>query len=420
MRGNIINDKILSTRILIATFLFQFLFSGIMAQQAKDWGQHFKISGFVKSNYWLDTRKVDGSRDDLFLYYPKKPNLDANNEDINTGVNSNYSAINTRLALTILGPDLLGAKVNGYIESDYTGVTNTDVNGLRLRHAYILMKWHKNELMLGQYWHPMFVPEVFPEVLAFNTGAPFQPFIRNPLISYKHHFGNLTLQLALIMQRDNSSDGPLGRSSIYMQEAAIPNSHVQLMYMAGNHVVGAAFDHKVIQPMSVSPANYKTNELLSSMSGLLYWKYQKDLLTLQFKSILGQNLTEHLMLGGYAVAKRNLFTKVDTYTPTNHLFLWGGAHYGDKYRMSLFAGYAKNLGTSDENIGVYYAKGSDVDQLLRISPSFCYRSGPLRLAAEIEWTSAYFGTPDMRGRVKQTSPVNNTRLLLVAAYMFKN
>lgn len=404
--------------ILILYFIFQLSFLQLNAQGLSELKQHFKLTGFIKSNYWLDSRKVEGSREDLFLYYPKKPQLDISGDDINSGLNSNYSAINTRLTLTITGPDVLNAKVTGLIESDYTGVTNADVNGLRLRHAYIHLKWANDELMLGQYWHPMFVPEVFPEVLAFNTGAPFQPFIRNPLVSYKHYFGKLSLQAALIMQRDNSSDGPLGRNAIYMQEAAIPNSHLQLHYKMNRHIFGAAIDYKVIQPLSVTNQHVKTNNLLPSTSLMAFWKYSKDKLTLQFKSIYGQNLTEHLMLGGYAVASRDSLTGVETYTPTNHFFIWGGIHYGERYRFGLFSGFAKNFGTSKENIGVYYTKGADVDYLFRIAPSFCFHSGPLRLGSELEYTAAAFGTPDKQGRVEKTSLTSNVRLLLVAAYFF--
>ncbi len=382
--------------------------------------QHFKLSGFIKSNYWFDTRKVDGSRDDLFLYYPKKPVYDVQGLDINNGFNANYSAINTRLTLTITGPELLNAKVTGLIESDYTGVTNADIDGLRLRHAYILMKWKKDELLLGQTWHPMFVPDVFPEVQAFNTGAPFQPFIRNPMASYKHHFGKLSFQLAFIMQRDNNSDGPSGRSHLYMQEAGIPNSHIQLQYRFGNHVIGGAFDHKVLQPMSVTANRFKTNELLSSLSGMAYWKYTKSKLTVQMKSIFGQNLTEHLMLGGYAVASRDSVSLIETYTPTNHLFVWTGIHYGEKYRFGLFGGFAKNFGTTDRNINIYYGKGSDIDYMYRLAPGFCYRTGPLRLAAELEYTAAAFGKADDHGRVKETSLTGVARLLLVAVYHFNN
>lgn len=405
-------------RLSIFIVLLTSVLNQSLAQDTNEKKLQLKFSGFVKSYYWLDSRQIDGSRDELLLYYPKKPVLDANGADIHSGLNSNYSAINTRLSLSVKGPQLLHADVNAFIEGDFTGVSNSDINGLRLRHAFIRMKWAKDELLLGQYWHPMFVPEVFPEVQAFNTGAPFQPFIRNPQISYKHQFGKLKLEATLIMQRDNSSDGPMGRSYIYMQQTGIPNSHLQMSYKTENHTVGLAFDHKAIRPRLASDSNFRSSELVSSVSWMAYYKYTKDLFSIQLKTIYGQNLTEHLMLGGYAVAHRDPLTGIETYTPTNHIFVWGGINYGDQYRFGLFGGFAENLGTTNENIGIYYGKGTDVKTMFRIAPQFCFTTGPLQLASEIEYTSASMGTPDAKGLINNTKTTGVFRLLLVATYVF--
>jgi len=27
--------------------------------------------------------------------------------------------------------------------------------------------------MIGQFWHPMFATDCYPDVVSFNTGAPF-------------------------------------------------------------------------------------------------------------------------------------------------------------------------------------------------------------------------------------------------------
>lgn len=405
-------------RILVVILFLIITLPKVQAQEIKENKLQLKFSGFVKTYFWFDSRQIDGSRDELLLFYPKKPVLDANGNDIHGGLNSNYSAINTRLSLSIKGPQLLHADVNAFIEGDFTGVSNADINGLRLRHAFIRMKWAKDELLLGQYWHPMFVPEVFPEVQAFNTGAPFQPFIRNPQISYKHHFGSLKLEAALIMQRDNSSDGPLGRSYIYMQQSGIPNSHLQLSYKTERHTVGLAFDHKAIRPRLVSDSNFRNTELVSSVSWMAYYKYSKELFSIQLKTIYGQNLTEHLLLGGYAVASRDPLTYIETYTPTNHIFIWGGVNYGAQYRFGLFGGFAENMGTTRENTGVYYGKGFDVKTMFRVAPQFCFTTGPLQLASEIEYTSASMGAPDTKGLIHNSQATGVFRLLFVATYVF--
>ena len=67
-----------------------------------------------------------------------------------------------------------------YIEAEFFGTSDADLNGFRLRHGYLKLDWPHSELMVGQFWHPMFVTESFPDVVSFNTGAPFQPFNRSP------------------------------------------------------------------------------------------------------------------------------------------------------------------------------------------------------------------------------------------------
>ena len=84
-----------------------------------------------------------------------------------------------RLTGKITGPDVVKAKTSALLEADFFGNENlnfADVNGFRLRHAIIKLNWQTTELMVGQYWHPLFVPECFPDVVSFNTGAPFSAF----------------------------------------------------------------------------------------------------------------------------------------------------------------------------------------------------------------------------------------------------
>jgi hypothetical protein len=240
------------------------LFSGVVLsqnagpQEAKKPAIHFK--GFIKSDYWYDSRQVLASREDIFLFYPLNKLPDAGGNDLNARPSFNYSAVTSRLTGIISGPDAFGAETSGVLEADFSGVSNADINGFRLRHAYGKLRWEKTELLLGQYWHPMFVTEVFPNVISLNTGAPFQPFIRNPQVSFKQYFGNFNLNFALIAQRDQSNLGPDGFSPLYMRSTLIPNSHLQLQHKTARHVWGIAGDYKVLQPRTVNQLNEKVSE----------------------------------------------------------------------------------------------------------------------------------------------------------------
>lgn len=426
------------------TFFILFLTFGIKSansqnadnNEEKNWG--LKISGFVKSDYWFDTRLSKGSREELFLFYPLPKSKDANGKDFNERKNFHASLITTRLIGKITGPDAFGAKTSGLIEADFSGVTNDDANGLRLRHSYVKLTWEKSELLIGQTWHPLFTTECYPEIVSLNTGAPFQPFIRNPQIDYTYKFGNFRILAAIVTQRDNTSSGPnrdydsnptLAKyklSSDYLRDAVIPNVHLQLIYKNDHNVAGLAADYKTIQPRRYfyTPSNKKiyTDNNLSTYAFAGYYKYFTTDFNFKIKAIYGQNLTEHLLLGGYAVKSYDSLTG-EKYTPTNHLFLWTNAVYGTKLQYGIFIGYAKNLGTTDNTTGVYY-NFADIDQniasMLRIAPSFSVVANKFKISTELEYTSAEYGTADKndKSKVKNTYNVNNIRGIVTIFYNF--
>jgi hypothetical protein len=411
------NNVNLSTDTAFKNNLNQLLINTLNAKmQDKQFGIRF--TGFVKSDFWYDSRQVVGSREDIFLFFPKNISLDKTGKDINSRDNFNFSAITSRLTGIITGPEAFGAKTSGVIEADFSGMSNADINGFRLRHAYSKLSWAKYEMLFGQYWHPMFVPDVFPQVISLNTGAPFHPFIRNPQVSLTRFIRNWKIQLAMVGQRDNSNDGPDSYSPSYIRNTTIPNIHLQLQYKGKTNTFGFAGDYKQILPRTISIDSFYSTETVNSYALMAYWKYAKEKTSFRFKTIYGQNLTEHLMLGGYAVHSIDTATGIETYTPTNHLFMLGNFTYGKKIMFGLFGGFAKNFGTSDTNTGKYYSRGSDIAYMYRIAPSISFKSGSTQISTEIEYTVAAYGKADKYGIIKNPKEVGNLRVLLTIFYFF--
>lgn len=416
-KGSAFNRKLALIIVTIAAILFHINEAGAQEKE-KAPVAGIRFSGFVKNDFWWDTRQVFTTREDLFLWYPKNIQKDADGKDINAKPVFNFTAMTARLSLSLTGPDAFGAKTSGYIEGDFSGVSNDHVNGLRLRHAYMQFKWKKVELLMGQYWHPLFVPEVFPNVISLNTGAPFQPFIRNPQITATGVFGKHRIITAVIAQRDNSSDGPLGYSSSYIRNAVMPNLHVQYQFRSERMVFGVGADYKIIRPRLVTDSMLTTSEQLATWAMVAYYKYSKNKCTFRFKTIYGQNLTEHLMLGGYALHAVDTATGKARYTPTNHVYSWVNFTYGKKIQGGIFLGYLKNMGTTETNIGKYYSRGYDIDHMYRIAPAISFISNKFQFSTELEYTVAAFGKPDANGRVKDAVEVPNLRLLFTAFYFF--
>lgn len=401
------------------------LMSNLIAEEnGSDFG--IKFSGYVKTDVMLDSRQTVAPREGHFLLYPVGISTDINGDDINEKVNLNMLAIQTRLKGTITAPDAFGAKTAGVIEAAFFGQSEGDINGFRLRHAFFTLTWEKTSLMIGQFWHPMFVTSCFPGTVSFNTGAPFQPFSRNPQIRLTRTAGNLKIIGTAISQRDFVSMGPAGSSSIYLRNAAIPNLNLQFQLSSKNHLFGLGGDWKALAPRLATPKGYKSTELVTATSFMGFASFKLPKFTWKFEGVYGQNLTDHLMLGGYAVDSRDASTGVETYMPTGVFSAWTEISGGKKIELGCFLGYTQNLGAADEikydiddsDIGSIWARGTNIDVIYRIAPRIIWNCEKTSFATEIEYTAASYGTTDIKGKVNDAEFVGNLRILLAAYYFF--
>ena len=398
-------------------FLLAVIFTNlIIAQQSKE-GDIIKLSGFIKSDFFFDSRQVVSIREGHFLLYPADENLDPNGKDINDKANFNALSIQTRLNAKITGPEALGAKTSGTIEGEFFGTSDADVNGFRLRHAFVTLSWSSTTLLVGQTWHPMFVTDVFPQVVSFNTGVPFQPFSRNPQIRLTHSIGNFNLIAALCSQRDFTSNGPAGFTSSYLRNSVIPNSHVQLQYKNENVVTGIGVDLKTLTPRLETIKKYKSDETISSYSFLGYLKIKSGTFNWLFETVYGGNNTDLMMLGGYAVKSTNSVNGLEEYEQLKVISCWTDLTIGTDIQPGVFVGYTKNLGSEEELSGALFTRVSNIDKILRVSPRIVFNYGKFRIAAEAEATIASYGAVDKFGKVNNTKNITNLRGLL-AFYLF--
>lgn len=107
-----------------------------------------------------------------------------------------------------------------------------------------------------------------------------------------------------------------------------------------------------------------------------------------------------------------------SFTPVNHLFIWGNLLYGDKRQIGLFAGYAKNLGADDQTCGIFYGRGMNIDYVYRLSSSLSYISKKTQFSIEFEYTVAAYGTTDNEGIVNNAKEIGGSRILFTVFYFF--
>lgn len=385
-----------------------------------------KFNGFVRNDFSIDSRQMVNLREASVDLYPKDKQLDVDGKDINAVANTNMLAINSRLGMAFSGPDAFGAKVSGLLEMEFFGPSDAAVGAVRLRHAWAKLDWAKRQLAFGQFWHPLFVPEVFPGVVNFNTGIPFQPFNRSPQIRLTEHLGkNVHLILAAIAQRDFTSIGINAGSSEYLRNSAVPNMHAQLQYKSDRFIAGAAFDYKVIKPrLSVgSGATLRVSDAtVGSTAMMVYMKAVGRSVTFKAEAMTGSNMTDHVMLGGYLAYGTN---GIETsYKPTKITSVWAELSGNGKVVVpGIFFGYCTTAG-ADLNAIAAYGRGialtgrGAINSMMRVSPRIEFIANKFKLGTELEITSAAYGTSTSDAKVSDTESITNTRLLITTTYAF--
>lgn len=419
--------------------------------QENKWG--VKLGGFICTDLFWDTRQVVEARDGLLLLYPANVQQDINGVDINARPSFNFLALNTRVTLRIQAPDALGAKISGMVEGWFAGMSNNDMNGFAMRHAFIKMDWKSTSLLTGQTWHPLFTENCFANTVAGSAGAPFQAFSRAPQIRVTQKLSQKSsLMIYINSQRDYLSFGSAGNSSSYMRSSAVPEVGLQYIFDFKNEkdnivrdklLFGIGGDYKYLIPRIVTDSSVYTRNGVHAFAAMAFVNYQHTKNNnlqwgLKAKAMYGQACNEFLMLGGYAYRYYNnqaLDTRMDyEYTTVNTVASWIDVYVKiKKWEAGIFGGYTQNLGSYKNiqdwhNPESYFCRGSNIAYLYRVSARAVYRAGKLQIGLEPEYTVACYGnTVNSLGEVQKQSTeypdatrnvVSNLRVLLSTTLFF--
>ncbi|MFH0761624.1 MAG: DcaP family trimeric outer membrane transporter [Bacteroidota bacterium] len=396
--------------------------TGLKAQISPSFG--IKFSGYIRTDVIYDTRQSsasNGLREGHFYLFPDNFLYDATGVDVNASPSFHMLSIQSRLKGDIQGPDAFGAKTSGVLEAEFFGTSEADLNGFRLRQAYTKLDWGKTSLLIGQAWHPMFPTECYPATVSFNTGAPFTPFSRNPQVRFTYNPGRFSAAVTAYSQRDFTSTGPDGSGNKYMRNSGLPGLNAQvriLVTSAGFALIGG--DLKAIRPELRTSENFENLNTLSSLAGFATLHLKTKPVSVTLMGTYVQNATDLTMIGGYGVADIiDTLTGIRTFSNLTTASGWIDLYTnGEKIQAGLFAGYSKNLGSASELNGPLYGRGTNIDYVARISPRLLFISGKFTFSAEFETTFAAYGTPDSFGKIMNSEPVTNYRMLLAATYKF--
>ncbi|MBP9602291.1 MAG: hypothetical protein KBE41_12375 [Lutibacter sp.] len=386
--------------VLVLNILFISTYFGYSqsTEIAKKFGITFK--GFVKTDFMFDSRQTVNSREGHFAILPAAENF-VGGKDLNDQSNVNFLSIQSRLTGVISGPDFFGMKTSGMLEGAFFGNSDASTGEFRLRHAFVQLSNDKIEILMGQYWHPMFVTAVFPGTYSFNTGVPFQPFSRNPQVRITTK-GKVKFIGALFTERDFQTRGAS------VSKSGIPQFHAQLQFgKASETLGGVGFNVKSSQP-NLGDDN------LTSTAFIGYFRTKLGQATWKAEATYGENMTDVLQIGGFGTAVNGDFINNKTLSMWTEL----SGDFSETMEWGLFGGYTANDGFGES---ITYVNGflGTVENAFRVAPRIGWKSGALTIGVEGEYTKAQYGSIDGNGNITSSvDPVSNIRVLTTAIYNF--
>lgn len=335
------------------------LFSNLFSQEKK-FG--FEFYGWVSPQYFINSHEIVEARDGQLSLYPKPADYDENGKDRNQNTNQNFSAAASRFGARIFLNDILGAKVVGNLETDFTGQSDANMHLLRLRQANVKMSWENVSLTMGHGWSAFCVPEMMPAMQDLNNGAPFHPFSRLNHIRLDYSpIKILNIVATAGWQRDYASIGLNGTRDYRQQSfASIPELNLQLQVKTTNLFAGVGAEYKELKPRKDLDAS------LTSLAYTAFLNYKTNDLNIKMQAISGGNLNDYCMVGGFY--ERFNYDIIDyEYTPTTINSLWCDVSYSlGRITPALFiAGATHDFDRTYINT---YGSWMSIENLYRIAP----------------------------------------------------
>lgn len=365
-----------TNRIIVLTLISLLSLSAFSQEKS---GFSYDVYGYVNAQYFYNTRKNHSVVDGLFSMFPKAPLYNENGEDLNATPNHYFSVSTTRIGTKINLSEAMGAKFLGVIEVDFTGQAEGAANYLRLRHAYMQANWEKAQLLVGQYWNPMTLPQMMPSNKEMHNGAPFHPFGRLYQIRLEYQpIEKFNILSVLSFQRDYATIGVDNKKDYNQQiRTFIPITNLHLQYVSDNLFAGIGGEFKAIKPREtyLTPNNQtlKMDEVMYNFSTSVYFNYKTKKHDIKAQAIIGDNLNDMTIIGGYYESAYDTINNKFSYYPTTTFASWLDYTFtAGNFKPALLLGYTNNLDVNKEGYLNAYGLGMNIENYYRISPRLEY------------------------------------------------
>lgn len=376
-----------------------------------------KFGGRIDVMAYFDTYNSVDSRNGVQYWFPKAPQYNSLGEDINFQNRVRFSIASTRLNFTVNVPKI-GKTATGkaFVEADFMGVNEAVMTGIRLRHAYFLIDWEKQSLLMGQTSHLMMIDDIAPSMITFGGGFPLNTLNRPIQFRFTQRFlENSSLDVAAAMFS--------GREGDMQSIATIPDIHARLNFGFGKHQFGVAGGLKVIKPRALTADSTKATQNVVSFDALVYYKVKLNGHALAAFVIWGQDPDALSLIGGFAPLYRDREKLDYSYAPTSTISAWID-YQTPKYKgfyAGCFIGGQKNLG-SMQKLDLTKASISNfgIDAFARVAPRIMYDYKMFTFGVEYMFSVASWAKEfdQYYCPTKLFAPTFDNRISLLARFKF--
>jgi len=378
-----------------------------------------EIHGFVGVNAFMDTRQSATARNGNIYLFPKPADLDEAGNDLNENASYDIDAAYSRFNIGVTGPDMFGAKSFAFIEGDFLGdkAQSQDLY-FRLRHAFIRLNWDKTSLLVGQYWHPLFITENFASTVNLSCGTPYHPLNRQPMIRMGYQLSDKVEVIGFLMSQNDFLDKGMVKAA---ENSLRPEAALQFKYKTESFFAAATSGYKVLRPALKDPnTELETKEMAKGwyMAGSLKKKFNQ--FTFKTEALYTAGMSNVVMLGGFAEKTND--SPEREYTAIKNFSCWADVESNaKKVKPGVLLGYTKNLGAVDKATPLAgYTIGGNIANMYSIIPRVKFMATS-KIWFGLEWmyvVAAYGSQYDEYAKPIELKSYTNNRLTASMRYSF--
>lgn len=383
-----------------------------------------KFGGQLYLSTYYDSYKSVESHDGISYSFPMAPDFDPNGSDLNKSGHLGMSAHQTRLNFTASDFKLLDADARVYIETDFMGSKSDYIGTLQVRHAYLDLRWEKNELLFGQTINVQQLDEVTSGLLTTGSGAPIAIQVRPAMIRYGRDLGKSWKTYTAVSYHKTKTRHPENPEAEKANRySSLPSVEARIQYGSVDKVFfGISGGYKVLRPRTITDKGFKASKKIRSGSASAFLRWNINGHTFKTQTFYGSDMSHLGMIGGYG---KKLDDNSDDYGYTNFRTVTSWGDFETKpynnFRFGIFGGYLENLGTGkavDPNM--LYTWIGELHSTGRLSPRITHTKDNLMLGFEYSYFWAKWGMlfDEKYVATKSYKTTMNNRALFVVRYTF--